>query len=48
MVIPVGLRDAQQLIVVDKDVNGRITTKEIMQVLFSILAGPDEPAVRAS
>ena len=48
MVIPVGLPDAQQLVVVDKDVNGRIKTKEIMHVLFSLLEGPDEPAFRAS
>ena len=48
MVIPVGLPDAQQLVVVDKDVNGRIKTNEIMQVLFSLLEGPDEPAFRAS
>jgi protein-L-isoaspartate(D-aspartate) O-methyltransferase len=48
MVIPVGLPDAQQLVVVDKDVNGRIKTKEIMQVLFSLLEGPDEPAFCAS
>jgi protein-L-isoaspartate(D-aspartate) O-methyltransferase len=48
MVIPVGLPDVQKLVVVDKDVNGRIKTKEIMQVLFSLLEGPDEPAFRAS
>ena len=48
MVVPVGLPDAQKLVVVDKDVNGRIKTKEIMQVLFSLLEGPDEPAFRAS
>jgi protein-L-isoaspartate(D-aspartate) O-methyltransferase len=48
MVIPVGLPDAQQLVAVDKDVNGRIKTKEIIQVLFSLLEGPDEPAFRAS
>jgi protein-L-isoaspartate(D-aspartate) O-methyltransferase len=48
MVIPVGLPDAQKLVVVDKDVDGRIKTKEIMQVLFSLLEGPDEPAFRAS
>ena len=48
MVIPVGLPDAQQLVVVDKDVNGRVKTKEIMQVLFSLLEGPDQPAFRAS
>ena len=48
MVIPVGLPDAQKLVVVDKDVNGRIKTKEIMQVLFSLLEGPDETVFRAS
>ena len=48
MVIPVGLPDAQQLLLVDKDVNGRIKTKEIMQVLFSLLEAPDEPVFRAS
>ena len=48
MVIPVGLPHAQQLLLVDKDVNGRIKTKEIMQVLFSLLEGPDEPSFRAS
>ena len=48
MVIPVGLPDAQQLIVAEKDVNGRVTTKEIMRVLFSLLEGSDQPAFRAS
>jgi len=44
MVIPVGLHDAQQLLLIDKDVNGKVRTKEIMQVLFSLLEGPDELA----
>jgi protein-L-isoaspartate(D-aspartate) O-methyltransferase len=48
MVIPVGLPNAQQLVVVDKDVNGRIKTKEIMRVLFSGLEGPDQTSFRAS
>jgi protein-L-isoaspartate(D-aspartate) O-methyltransferase len=48
MVIPVGLPDAQQLVVVEKDLNGRITTKEIMPVLFSLLEGSEQPAFRAS
>ena len=48
MVIPVGLPDAQQLLLIDKDMNGRVRTKEIMQVLFSLLDGPDEPSFRAS
>jgi protein-L-isoaspartate(D-aspartate) O-methyltransferase len=48
MVIPVGLPDAQQLLVVDKDMNGRVSTKEIMRVLFSVLEGSDQTAFRAS
>jgi protein-L-isoaspartate(D-aspartate) O-methyltransferase len=48
MVIPVGLPDAQQLVVAEKDANGRITTKEIMPARFSLLEGSDEPAFRAS
>ena len=48
MVIPVGMLSAQQLVVVEKDLNGRITTKEIMPVLFSVLEGSDQPAFRAS
>ena len=48
MVIPVGLLHAQQLVVVDKDMNGKITTKEIMPVLFSVLEESDEPEFRAS
>ena len=37
MVIPAGLPDAQQLILVEKDASGSISTKEIFQVLFSPL-----------
>jgi len=48
MVIPVGLLGAQQLVVVEKDLNGRVTTKEIMPVLFSVLEGSDQTAFRAS
>jgi len=48
IVIPVGLPDAQKLVVVDKDLNGRVKTKEIMRVLFSSLEGADQPAYRAS
>jgi protein-L-isoaspartate(D-aspartate) O-methyltransferase len=48
MVIPVGLPDAQQLVVADKDLNGRVGTKEIMQVLFSLLEGSDQPTFRPS
>ena len=48
MVILVGLLDAQQLVVVDKDLNGKVTTKEIMPVLFSVLEGSDQPTFRPS
>ena len=48
MVIPVGLPNAQQLVVAEKDLNGRVKTKEIMRVMFSLLEGSDQPAFRAS
>lgn len=48
MVIPVGLPGAQHLVVVEKDLNGRVTTREIMPVLFSVLEGSDQPSFRAS
>jgi protein-L-isoaspartate(D-aspartate) O-methyltransferase len=48
MVIPVGLPDAQQLVVAEKGLSGRVMTKEIMGVLFSLLEGPDQPVMRAS
>jgi protein-L-isoaspartate O-methyltransferase len=48
MVIPVGQADAQKLVVVDKDLNGRVGTKEIMRVLFSLLEGSDQPTLRPS
>lgn len=37
MVIPAGLPDAQQLILVEKDASGSISTTEIFPVLFSSL-----------
>ena len=37
MVIPAGLPDAQQLVLVDKQDNGRVTMREILPVLFSQL-----------
>ena len=37
MVIPAGLPESQQLILVDKDVNGSISTREIFAVWFSSL-----------
>jgi protein-L-isoaspartate(D-aspartate) O-methyltransferase len=39
MVIPAGLPDAQQLVLVEKQRDGRLTTKEILQVRFSQLEG---------
>ena len=48
MVIPVGLRDAQQLVVANKDLNGRVTIKEVMPVRFSLFEGTDEPASQMS
>ena len=48
MVIPVGLPDAQQLVLAEKDLNGRIATKEIMPVLLSLLEGADQPSFRMS
>src|SRR5580700_9584710 len=48
MVIPVGLPDAQKLVVAEKDLNGKVGTKEIMQVLFSLLEGSDQPTLRPS
>jgi len=41
MVIPAGLADAQQLLLVDKDAGGSVTTKEILPVRFSQLEGTD-------
>jgi protein-L-isoaspartate(D-aspartate) O-methyltransferase len=37
MVVPAGLPDAQRLVLVDKDDNGRVTMREILQVRFSQL-----------
>src|SRR5712692_7816279 len=41
MVSPAGLPDAQQLILLEKHGDGRVTTKEILQVRFSQLEGAD-------
>jgi protein-L-isoaspartate(D-aspartate) O-methyltransferase len=37
MVIPAGLPDVQQLVLVEKNGNGKVTTREILQVRFSQL-----------
>jgi protein-L-isoaspartate(D-aspartate) O-methyltransferase len=41
MVIPTGLQDAQQLILVAKDGNGRVTMRQILPVRFSQLEEPE-------
>jgi protein-L-isoaspartate(D-aspartate) O-methyltransferase len=48
MVIPVGLPDAQKLVVANKDLNGKVGTKEIMRVLFSLLEESYQPTSRPS
>jgi protein-L-isoaspartate(D-aspartate) O-methyltransferase len=37
MVVPAGLPDAQQLVLVEKDDSGRVTMRDILQVRFSLL-----------
>jgi protein-L-isoaspartate(D-aspartate) O-methyltransferase len=37
MVVPAGLPDAQELVLVNKDGNGRVTMRQILQVRFSQL-----------
>jgi hypothetical protein len=41
-------RTLSKLLVAEKDMNGKLKTKEIMPVRFSLFEGPDEPAFRAS
>jgi protein-L-isoaspartate(D-aspartate) O-methyltransferase len=48
MVLPVGLPDNQHITVVEKDRNGRVTTNELLEVRFSLLDDPDQPAHRPS
>jgi protein-L-isoaspartate(D-aspartate) O-methyltransferase len=43
MVIPAGLQEAQQLLLVEKDPQGRTKSKEILRVRFTMLEGT-EPA----
>lgn len=46
MVIPAGMPDSQQLILVEKGADGRLKSKEILAVVFSQLEEP-EPAAGA-
>jgi protein-L-isoaspartate(D-aspartate) O-methyltransferase len=41
MVVPAGLSDAQQLMLVEKDGNGRVRMREILPVRFSPLEEPE-------
>lgn len=41
MVIPAGLPDSQQLILVEKNTDGRLATKELLPVRFSQLEGAE-------
>jgi protein-L-isoaspartate(D-aspartate) O-methyltransferase len=43
MVIPAGLTDAQQLMLVEKDPTGRVSTKEILAVRFTALEEGEQP-----
>jgi protein-L-isoaspartate(D-aspartate) O-methyltransferase len=43
LVTPVGLPNAQKLVVAERDLDGKVKTKEIMQVLFSMLEGSFDP-----
>jgi protein-L-isoaspartate(D-aspartate) O-methyltransferase len=47
MVIPAGLPDAQQLVLVEKNGDGKVTTKEILQVRFSQLE-ETEPGITSN
>jgi len=41
MIIPAGLADDQKLIMVNKDSDGRISTRDVMAVRFSQLETAD-------
>jgi len=43
LVTPVGLPNAQKLVVAERDLDGKVKTKEIMQVLFSMLERSFDP-----
>ena len=46
MVIPTGIPDQQQLVLVEKNAQGRISTREILPVRFSELEEPTATAGR--
>ncbi len=44
MVVPAGIEDAQELMVVDKNAEGRVTMKPVIAVRFSTLHVDEDPA----
>ena len=48
MVIPTGLADAQQLVLVEKDSKGAVSTRELIPVRFSQLEGTESQFQRGS
>ena len=44
MVVPAGIEDAQELLVVDKSAEGRVTMKPVIAVRFSTLHVDEDPA----
>jgi protein-L-isoaspartate(D-aspartate) O-methyltransferase len=47
MVIPAGNPDAQQLMLVERSADGRVSTREVLRVRFSLLE-PDRPAAEGA
>jgi len=43
MVLPAGLNEAQQLMVVDKSASGKLTTREVLAVRFAPMEGTEAP-----
>ena len=41
MVVPAGLPDSQQLLLLEKDADDSVSTREILPVSFSLLEGPE-------
>ena len=48
MVLPTGLPDAQQLVLVEKDNSGRLRTREVLKVRFSQLEDPADASLGPS
>ncbi len=42
MVVPAGIEDAQQLMIVDKDADGKVSMREVLPVRFSALHSRDD------